>query len=133
MLDFLLLPTNRTYWHGHVQAPNPLTPSFFGLCKTQTPTFVTLRSHLKVYKHKVSCLWLQDHPWRFRSSAPLMTREGSNFYNIGSWDSSRNNTGRRHKRAFGYKTLDVQKRHKMYSNFSKKLSKPHLGLAYNVL
>ena len=28
MLDFLLLPTNRTYWHDHVQAPNPQTPSF---------------------------------------------------------------------------------------------------------
>ena len=27
-LDFLLLPTNRTYWHDHVQAPNPRTPSF---------------------------------------------------------------------------------------------------------
>ena len=28
MLDFLLLPTNRTYWHDHVQVPNPRTPSF---------------------------------------------------------------------------------------------------------
>ena len=28
MLDFLLLPTSRTYWHDHVQAPNPRTPSF---------------------------------------------------------------------------------------------------------
>ena len=28
MLDFLLLPTNRTYWHDQVQAPNPRT-SFF--------------------------------------------------------------------------------------------------------
>ena len=116
-----------------MQAPNPRTPSFFGLCKTQTPMFVTLRSHSKVLQHKFSCLWLQDHPWRFRLSAPLMTGEGSNFYNTGSWDSSRNNTDRRHKRAFGYKTLDLQKRHKMHSNLSKKLLKPHLGLAYNVL
>ena len=53
-----------------------------------------------IKKHKLSCLWLQDHPSRFRSLAPLMTREGSNFYNIGSWDSSRNNTGRRYERAF---------------------------------
>ena len=28
MLDFLLLPTSRTYWHNHVQALNPQTPSF---------------------------------------------------------------------------------------------------------
>ena len=28
MLDFLLLPINRTYWHNHVQTPNPRTPSF---------------------------------------------------------------------------------------------------------
>ena len=28
MLDFLLLPTSRTYWHDHVQASNPRTPSF---------------------------------------------------------------------------------------------------------
>ena len=28
MLDFLLLPTNRTYWHDHVQAPNPWTHFF---------------------------------------------------------------------------------------------------------
>ena len=28
MLDFLLLPTSRTYWHDHVQAPNPRIPSF---------------------------------------------------------------------------------------------------------
>ena len=28
MLDFLLLPTSRTYRHNHVQAPNPRTPSF---------------------------------------------------------------------------------------------------------
>ena len=28
MLDFLLLPTSRTYWHDYVQAPNSRTPSF---------------------------------------------------------------------------------------------------------
>ena len=28
MLDFLLLPTSRTYWYNHVQTPNPRTPSF---------------------------------------------------------------------------------------------------------
>ena len=28
MLDFLLLPTSRTYWLDHVQAPNPWIPSF---------------------------------------------------------------------------------------------------------
>ena len=27
-LDFLMLPTNRIYWHDHVQAPNPRIPSF---------------------------------------------------------------------------------------------------------
>ena len=38
----------------------------------------------------------------------LMTREGSNFYNIKFWDSSRNNTDRRHERVFGYKTLNTK-------------------------
>ena len=28
MLDFLLRPINRTYWHDHVQTPNPQNPSF---------------------------------------------------------------------------------------------------------
>ena len=28
MLNFLLLPTSRTYWHDHVQTPNPRNPSF---------------------------------------------------------------------------------------------------------
>ena len=28
MLDFLLLPTSRTYWHDRVQVSNPQTPSF---------------------------------------------------------------------------------------------------------
>ena len=28
MLDFLLLPTSRTYWYDHVQALRPQTPSF---------------------------------------------------------------------------------------------------------
>ena len=28
MLDFLLLPTSKTYWHDHVQALKPRTPSF---------------------------------------------------------------------------------------------------------
>ena len=28
MLDFLLLPTSRTYWHDHMQAPNSQTSSF---------------------------------------------------------------------------------------------------------
>jgi len=29
-----------------------------------------------------------------------MIKEGNNFYNTRSWDSSRNNTGRRHERVF---------------------------------
>ena len=61
---------------------------------------MTLRSHSKFYQYKLSYLWLQDYSWRFRSSAPLMTREGSNFYNIRSWDFSRKNIGRRYERAF---------------------------------
>ena len=75
-----------------MQAPNPQTPSLLGLCNTNT--------HTCDKKHKLSYLWLQDHPWRFRSSAPLMTREGNNFYSTRSWDSSRNNTGRGYERAF---------------------------------
>ena len=73
-------------------APSSRTTSFLSLCNTST--------HTCDKKHKLSYLWLQDHPWRFRSSTPLMTREGSNFYNTGSWDSSKNNIGSRHQRAF---------------------------------
>ena len=41
MLDFLLLPTSRTYWHDHMQAPNPQTPSFLDSPpNTSTPTCV---------------------------------------------------------------------------------------------
>ena len=75
-----------------MQALNPQTPSLLGLCNRST--------HTCDKKLKLSCLWLQDHPWKLRSSAPLMTREGSNFYNTGSWDISRNNTGRKYERTF---------------------------------
>ena len=41
MLDFLLLPTSRTYWHDHVQALNPWTPSFLNSPpNTSTPACV---------------------------------------------------------------------------------------------
>ena len=43
MLDFLLLPTSRTYWHDHVQAPNLRTPSFLDSPpNTSTPACVSL-------------------------------------------------------------------------------------------
>ena len=44
MLDFLLLPTSRTYWHDHVQAPNPRTESTIldSPPNTSTPAYVSL-------------------------------------------------------------------------------------------
>ena len=43
MLDFLLLPTIRTYWHDHVQASNPQTISFLDSPQdTSTPAYVSL-------------------------------------------------------------------------------------------
>ena len=43
MLDFLLLSTSRTYWHDHMQAPNPRTPSFLDSPpNTSTPACVSL-------------------------------------------------------------------------------------------
>ena len=43
MLDFLLLPTSRTYWHDHVQTPNLRTPSFLDSSPdTSTHTCVSL-------------------------------------------------------------------------------------------
>ena len=43
MLDFLLLPTSRTYWHDYVQASNPRTPSFLDSPPdTSTPACVSL-------------------------------------------------------------------------------------------
>ena len=43
MLNFLLLPTSRTYWHDHVQASNPQTPSFLDSPPyTSTPACVSL-------------------------------------------------------------------------------------------
>ena len=103
-------------------APSVQTTSFLGLCNTST--------HTCDKKYKLSCLWLQDHSWRFRSTAPLMTREGNNFCKTGSWDSLRNNIGRRPERAFVYKTLYKKEAH--YS-LSEKPWKPYLGLAYDVL
>ena len=42
-LNFLLLPTRRTYWHDHKQAPNPWTPSFLDSPpNTSTPACVSL-------------------------------------------------------------------------------------------
>ena len=46
MLDFLLLPTSRTYWHDHVQTPNLRTPSFLDSpSDTSTPVCVSLGSN----------------------------------------------------------------------------------------
>ena len=59
-----------------------------------------------------------------------MTSDGSNFYNIKSWVSSRNIAGRRYERDLGTKTLDL-KLEAYDALFS--LWKPQLGLAYNVL
>ena len=43
MLDFLLLPTSRTYWHDHVQVSNLRTPSFLDSPQdTSTPNCVSL-------------------------------------------------------------------------------------------
>ena len=43
MFNFLLLPTSRTYWHDHVQTPNPRTPSFLDSPpNTSTPACVSL-------------------------------------------------------------------------------------------
>ena len=43
MLDFLLLPTSRTYWHDYVQTSNPRTPSFLDSPpNTSTPAYVSL-------------------------------------------------------------------------------------------
>ena len=43
MLDFLLLPTSRAYWHDHVQALNPRTPSFLDSPpESSTPAYVSL-------------------------------------------------------------------------------------------
>ena len=51
---------------------------------------------------------LKDHPWKFRSLAPLMTSDGNNFYSTGSWVSSKLIAGKRFKRVFGIETLDLQ-------------------------
>ena len=65
-------------------------------------------------------MWLQDHPWRFRSSASLITREGSNFYNTGSRDFSRIMSVEDIRKLFGYKTLYTKEAH---SSLSKKPEK----------
>ena len=46
-----MLPQVVTYWHAHVQGPNPQTPSLLGFTATQAPTLMTLRSHSKVLDH----------------------------------------------------------------------------------
>ena len=43
MLDFLLISTNRTYWHDHVQTTNPRIPSFLDSpLDTSTHAYVSL-------------------------------------------------------------------------------------------
>ena len=43
MHDFLLLPTSRTYWHDHMQAPKPRTLSFLDSPpNTSTLAYVSL-------------------------------------------------------------------------------------------
>ena len=113
-----------------MQVPNPRTPSLLRLCNKST--------HTCDKKHKLLCLRLQDHPWRFRLSVPLMTREGSNFYNTESWDSSRNNTGRRHERGILLSLKNLIKTclgFPLYTR-SKTLNPTHhmgLGLSWKIL
>ena len=38
----LLLPYVVTYWHDHVQTPNPQTPSFLGFTPTQATLLATM-------------------------------------------------------------------------------------------
>ena len=45
---------------------------------------------------------------RFRSLAPLMTSDGRNFYNTGSWVFSKNITDKRFERVFDTETLNLQ-------------------------
>ena len=83
----LLQPHVVTYWHDHMQVPNTQTPSFLGFTPTQTALLVTLRSYSKVQQHKLSCLWLQDHPWRLRSSTIVdLVAATSDLLNLMIWE-----------------------------------------------
>ena len=56
MLDFLLLPTSRTYWHDHVQAPNPWTSSFLDSPpNTSTPACVFFKLQLQQLEWSSRC------------------------------------------------------------------------------
>ena len=56
-LNFLLLPTSRTYWHDHVQVPNPRTLSFLDSPpNTSTPTCVSLGFN--------GSNWIDSSRWR---------------------------------------------------------------------
>ena len=43
-----MLPPIVTYWHNHMQTPNPQTPSLLGFTAIQAALLLTLRSHSKV-------------------------------------------------------------------------------------
>ena len=55
-LDFLLLPTSRTYWHDRVQASNPRTPSFLDSPpNTSTPAYVFFKLQLQQLEWSSRC------------------------------------------------------------------------------
>ena len=69
-LDFLLLPTSRTYWHDHVQAPNPRTPSFLNYppnTSTSACVFFKLQWQQLEWSSRCRKLLLLENPkfmWR---------------------------------------------------------------------
>jgi len=55
----LMLPLVVTYWHDHMQAPNPWT-ALLEFIATQAALLVTLRSHSKVLDHLYLLILMQQ-------------------------------------------------------------------------
>ena len=96
-------------------APSPRTTSFLGLCNNTSSPACDFETPLKGFGSPYMLILY---------AATSTTSDFEIFQEITPIEDFRD---------FGYKTLNLQKRHNMHSNISKKLWKAPLGLAYNVL
>ena len=120
----------KTYYHNNVTAPSPQTISFFDLLQPPVLLLVTLRLHSKVLdllkvlyptieitiKFLMQILILIALCVCMKVNTSLILQKIQHI------------TQQRPQRAFGYKTLYLQKRHKLHSNLSlNSLENPPLG------
>ena len=106
-----------------MKVSNPQTPSLLGLCNTCTHTYDKKNTNSLVCDSKTTLEGLDhQHIWWLEKATTSTTPNLEILQGIISLEDMRE--------LFGYKTLNLQKRHKMHSNISKKPYKNLLRVSF---